>query len=74
MRSKENNQPTCETYRVEFHQPTFDLPRTPMVIADNIPEMEVAVGFALQLHRNSNTTHDIYVKHGDDIDVTFIRK
>lgn len=62
------------TYRVEFSQPSFDLPRNGLVIRDNIPEMELAVGFALNLHCNSNTTHTITVKHGDVTDVTFIRE
>lgn len=73
MQSNENNQPTCSTYRVEFNTPTFDLSRTPIVVCDEIPELELAVGFALNLHRSSNVPHVIRVVQGYTVEITFNR-
>ncbi len=59
---------TKPTYRVEFN-----LGDATLVIANDIPVMENAVEFALNLHRASNTEHIIHVIHDDLIDVTFIK-
>lgn len=60
----EKNQPT---YRIEFKQDD-----AMVIIAANIPQMEQAVKFALDLHNASNTVHYIHVIHDDLIDVTFV--
>ncbi len=44
-----------------------------VLIAKNIPTMELAVKFALNLHEASNVEHIVHVIHDDIIDVTFVR-
>lgn len=59
-------------YKIEFKQDVGNSTST-VVIANNIPSLENAVEFALNLHRASNYPHYIYVIHDDMIDITFIK-
>lgn len=43
-----------------------------VVIADNIPNLESAVQFALNLHRASNVPHKLFVHRGDIIELVLI--
>lgn len=59
-------------YRVEFEE-SVAAPFRKVVICDDVPEFEVAVGFALNLHRSSNVSHVICVLLGDKVEIMFRR-
>lgn len=55
-----------QNYKIVFKQND-----TSVNIAENIPTIEEAVTFSLNLHKASNSKHTIYVMHEDMIDITF---
>lgn len=59
------NQPL---WHVTFQQNDFVVK-----VFTDIPNFETAVKLSLSLHEASNVTHNIYVMHGDIIDVVFNR-
>lgn len=64
----ENTSKTAPTYHIEYKHCGQKV-----LIAKEIPSMELAVKFALNLHEASNAEHLIHVIHEDVIDVTFVR-
>ena len=65
---KQTNLTPQPSYRVEIKQNEQKIS-----IAENIPQMDHAVEFALRLHQSSNKDHIIHVIHDDIIDCTFVR-
>ncbi len=64
----ESNPITTPTYSIEYKNG-----EKRVLIANNIPSIEIAVKFALNLHEASNVEHIVHVIHDDIIDVTFVR-